>query len=92
MSVFMIVRGVGGPCLVLDGKRIAGPKPLGGGPVEATFSTGDTYVAERTCRIEFRDQNESDPVGIMTCSECDSCLESCSNAAYCPWCGAKVVD
>lgn len=43
MSVFEIVRGVEGDCLVLDGTRICGPKPWGGGRIIKTFHTDGIY-------------------------------------------------
>ena len=45
MSTFEIVRGVEGHCLVLDGTRICGPKPWGGGRIVRTFRTDGIYEA-----------------------------------------------
>lgn len=43
MSVFEVVRGVEGCCLVLDDLRIAGPKPWGGGTVIHAWETDKEY-------------------------------------------------
>ena len=43
MSTFEIVRGVEGDCLVLDGTRICGPRPWGGGRIINTFRTDGVY-------------------------------------------------
>ena len=48
MSVFEVVRGVEGCCLVVDDVRIAGPKPWGGGTVIHTFETSKEYKATNT--------------------------------------------
>ena len=45
MSTFEIVRGIEGDCLVLDGTRICGPKPWGGGRTINTFRTDGIYEA-----------------------------------------------
>lgn len=50
------------------------------------------YLMERAGRIEYRNQNESDPVGYAVCSECGGTLENCDSANYCPWCGARLVN
>lgn len=99
MSDFALTRGVGGDCLVLDGTRIAGPKPWGGGRVVTTFTTKEKYVPERTCK------NVSGYDDVFECSECRCKVEiigECGNEhgelfhvpympAYCPGCGAEVV-
>lgn len=43
MSTFEIVKGVEDYCLVLDGTRICGPKPWGGGRIVDTFRTDEIY-------------------------------------------------
>lgn len=58
MSTFEIVRGVEGDCLVLDGTRICGPKPWGGGRVIKTFSTDGIYeVIDRYKYRKLIDEN-----------------------------------
>ena len=58
MSKFEIVAGVEGDCLVMDGTRIAGPKPWGGGPVVKTFTTDGIYEAIDKKELELlRDKN-----------------------------------
>jgi len=48
MSTFEVVSGVEGDCLVLDGTRIAGPKPWGGGRIIKEWHTTETYVNAAT--------------------------------------------
>lgn len=52
MSTFEIVRGVDGDCLMLDGTRICGPKPWGGGRIINTFRTDGIYevIDKDECR------------------------------------------
>lgn len=60
--------------------------------IELIDFDGVRFVRERTCRIEYVDQNESDPVGIAVCSECGSnSFEVWGIGSYCPNCGARVV-
>lgn len=50
--------------------------------------------AERTCRMEWDDEADSDelyPVGHVTCSACGAWLYSVNEMRFCPSCGAKVV-
>lgn len=59
MSTFEIVKGVEGDCLVLDGKRICGPKPWGGGRIIDTFRTDGIYeVIDKDEYHKLRDENE----------------------------------
>lgn len=85
MSEFTLTRGVEGDCLVLDGTRIAGPKPWGGGRVVATFTTKETYVPERTCHM-------IDNGAEFCCSECDRRHDYDDEPQFCMGCGAKVVN
>lgn len=52
MSTFEIVSGVEGYCLVLDGTRICGPKPWGGGRIVRTFRTDGIYEAINKGELE----------------------------------------
>ena len=59
MSTFEIVKGVDGDCLVLDGTRICGPKPWGGGRIIDTFRTDGIYeVIDKDEYHKLRDENE----------------------------------
>lgn len=42
-----VIRGVEGPCLVVDDRRIAGPKPWGGGQVVYSFDIPKDKLLER---------------------------------------------
>lgn len=88
MSEFVLTRGVEGYCLSLDGTRIAGPKPWGGGRVIATFATRETYVHERTCRNLRTPECQ---LGGFECSECGASLAHDVRFRFCPRCGARVV-
>lgn len=92
MSGFVLTRGVEGYCLSLDGTRIAGPKPWGGGRVVATFATRETYVHERTCRNDLKDSDRRNmwPIPHFKCSSCGGFFAS-YDFDYCPSCGARVV-
>ena len=83
MSRFEVIRGVEGYCLALDDKRIAGPKPWGGGDVIHAWETDKVYTQERTC--EYIGDEISGG-----CSVCRGWLDP--DCAYCPSCGAKVVE
>jgi len=39
-----IINGVGGPCIAINGTRVAGPKPLGGGKVMKSWIAPRQYV------------------------------------------------
>ena len=84
MSLFEVIAGVEGPCLALDGTRIAGPKPWGGGRVVEEFETEERYAPERECEIV------EDGDGRSSCSLCGAAYLCMSEAAFCPGCGARV--
>ena len=50
---FEVVRGVAGPCLVIDELRLAGPKPWGGGTAILSFNVDDSRIP-RIAELEKR--------------------------------------
>lgn len=48
------------------------------------------YVPERTCHLEFINQNERDSVGDGVCSNCGNSWDWVGD--YCSCCGAKAVE
>ena len=98
MSTFEVIAGVEGDCLVLDGTRIAGPKPWGGGPIIKRFETKKRYVPERICQVCITEKIAGGympmpPTKICECSTCGGSFEQVFGAyEYCPRCGAKVVN
>lgn len=92
MSTFEVVKGEAGKCLLLDGTRIAGPKAWGGGTVESTFTTKETFYQERTCEWH----QDEDGYWHTQCGEifvvcnCESLEEN--RIFFCYNCGAKVVE
>lgn len=90
MSDFVLTRGAGGYCLYLDGTRIAGPQPWGGGrAIVAAFATREAYAHERTCRNLRTPECQ---VGGFECSECGASFAHDVRFRFCPRCGARVVD
>ena len=96
MSTFEVIAGVEGDCLVLDGTRIAGPKPWGGGPIIKRFETKKRYVPERTAHVVERHKELGDfPKYQNYCSECGMHLRAgvpTKFYRYCPKCGARLVN
>ena len=41
-----IINGVGGKALIINGTRVAGPKPLGGGRITETFWVEENAILE----------------------------------------------
>ena len=41
-----VVNGVGGDCLIIDGNRISGPKPLGGGTITHRWKVNKKELIE----------------------------------------------
>lgn len=44
--LFEVIKGAEGKCLVMNGTRIAGPKPWGGGSTVFTFKTTSKKIRE----------------------------------------------
>ena len=57
----LVVVGVEGACLYIDGYRVAGPKPWGGGKpmYEFKFTDADLKEAERSRRAHARSTDPS---------------------------------
>lgn len=89
MSVFEVIDGCEGPCLVLDDTRIAGPKPWGGGKVSLRFETLESYVPERTCSVEETcfDELWQEKYTRLSCGHYVWGYAQ----KYCPECGARIV-
>ena len=95
MSTFEVIRGVEGDCLVLDGMRIAGPKPWGGGRVIKEWNVKETYVPEETCRVT------DTGFATVVCSECgceymgsiitNEPPDYVKPLERCPNCGRRVI-
>ena len=98
MSTFEVVRGVEGDCLVLDGTRIAGPKPWGGGRVIKEWHVKETYVDAATVERETcRNVDANADAGgawhspRFVCSECEAVYVMSDYAHFCPGCGRRRV-
>lgn len=92
MSKFEVIRGVEGCCLALDGTRIAGPKPWGGGKVIHTWETDKKYRAVASppgigeCEIIYKGDL------VWQCQSCNEQMRVASDSPnFCPNCGRRAV-
>lgn len=96
MSVFEVVQGVEGCCLLLDNERIAGPKPWGGGRVIRSWTTRKKYGELGDVECECDVTIEWKWTGPITFYEhelsCDHVITSVDNEPpnFCEECGARV--
>jgi len=94
MSVFEIVKGCEGDCLILDDTRIAGPKPWGGGTVVKRFETKKEYgevIEHETCEMRSVPTfpGTDSTFRSLECSACGMTNDE-NNPKFCPNCGAEV--
>lgn len=82
MSIFEVIRGVEGCCLALDDRRIAGPKPWGGGTVIHSWKTDEEYRAVVRCRdcINFSTDEIGDYCTLLDFED----IERMANG-FCAW-------
>lgn len=58
-----VVKGVEGDCLVINGRRVAGPKPWGGGQIIYQWKTTEKEIL-KSLDIEDDDEDEVEKMHI----------------------------